>query len=172
MREGSREGTPVSLCAKDLMRRDVAVVESSATLGDLERSFSEAKVSGFPVLENGRVVGVISRADVVNQLAHDQNGASTFYAEIGTLDSGDVLATFDEIASRAGKTGEQMSIAELMTHAIVSVAPDDSLQQVARTIMEHRVHRVLVVDGGQLVGIVSSLDLVRLVAEARLQIAG
>lgn len=158
----------MSLCAKDLMHRNVAVVESSATLGELEQSFSEAKVSGFPVVENGRVVGVISRADVVNQLAHDHDGDSTFYAEIGSLDTGDVLATFGEIAARAGKRGEQMSVGELMTHTIVAVAPDDSLQQLARTLVEHRVHRALVVDGAQLVGIVSSLDLVRLVAEDRL----
>jgi hypothetical protein len=47
------------------------------------------------------VVGVISRAYVVNQLAHDHEGDSTFYAEI---DSGDVLATFDEMVARAGKS--------------------------------------------------------------------
>lgn len=56
-----------------------------------------------------------------------------------------------------------------MTPALVAVGPDDPLATVAKTLIEHRVRRVLVVDGGQLVGIVSSLDVARLIAEGDLR---
>ena len=45
---------------------------------------------------------------------------------------------------------------------------DASAGEVARRLREHRVHRVLVVDGGTLAGIVSTFDLVALVEKADL----
>jgi CBS domain-containing protein len=53
-----------------------------------------------------------------------------------------------------------------MTREVVSVAPDVELQSVVKTILEHRIHRVLVLDekadGGNLAGIITLFDLVRL----------
>ena len=51
--------------------------------------------------------------------------------------------------------------------SIITVSPADSLQEVARSLIEHRIHRLPVVDAGRLVGILTSLDLVRLFAECR-----
>jgi CBS domain-containing protein len=166
--EAAGEGGGVTRSAKDLMHRDVGVVEASASLGDLERSFAEAKVSGFPVVDRGRVVGVITRTDVIRRLAHDEEGPSTYYDDLGPLEPRDVVAGFDEVASRAG---DEPTVADLMTRSIIAVAPDDALSKVARTLVEQRVHRVIVVDGHQLVGIVGALDLARLVAEGELVLA-
>ena len=159
----------MSVCAKDLMQRDVAVVEESASLSALEGCFAEAKVSGFPVVQSGQVVGVISRADVLAALAHDESGArSTFYAELPEPGSDRVTTSFAEVAARAGKSAAELRVEDLMTRSVICVGPDDSLQTLAKTLHEHRVHRALVVDAGQLVGIVSSLDLVGLIAAGEL----
>ena len=52
-----------------------------------------------------------------------------------------------------------------MSHVPIAVDARQPLGEVARVLVEHRIHRVPVVEEGRLVGIVSSLDLVRVMAE-------
>ena len=71
--------------AQDLMQRNVGIIDASASLAELESAFVEAGVSGFPVTERGRVVGVISLVDVIRQLAskgRETTILSTFYSEL------------------------------------------------------------------------------------------
>ena len=56
-------------------------------------------------------------------------------------------------------------VEDAMIRDFVAVAPDAAVEKIARTLVDRGIHRVLVVEGGRLLGIVSSLDLVRLVAE-------
>jgi CBS domain-containing protein len=61
---------------------------------------------------------------------------------------------------------------DVMTKTLVTVAPDQPVAAVAKTLAARGIHRVLVVEGGRLCGVVSSLDVVRLVGEGRLVEAG
>ncbi|MDJ0788338.1 MAG: CBS domain-containing protein [Myxococcota bacterium] len=163
----------MDLLARDVMERNVAVVAAQATLLELEQAFEEAGVSGFPVVDGGRVVGVVSRADVLRQLggkSGDEPRLSTFYAELPSFGSGLADERFADAAARGGRPVEQLKVADLMTPSTVTVAPDATLLDVALALTEHRIHRVLVTDAGTLVGVVSSLDLVRLVAEEKLAV--
>jgi CBS domain-containing protein len=54
-----------------------------------------------------------------------------------------------------------------MIDDILSVVPDATLQEVAKVMLERPVHRVLVMEGGALLGLISSLDLLRLFAEGK-----
>jgi CBS domain-containing protein len=75
---------------------------------------------------------------------------------IGILTDRDValaLPNFSDLASRA--------VADIMTKGVITVAPGASLEEIEARFVEHRVHRLLVVDAaGQLLGIVSRTDLV------------
>jgi len=156
------------LTARDVMQHSVGVVEASASLADLEAAFVEAGVSGFPVVEGGRVVGVVSRSDVLHQLGRKGDEAprlSTFYADLGDYAAQGALETFADATARGGKPVEGLRAGDLMTPSVITVAPDASIVDVAGTLVDHAVHRVLVTDGGTLVGLVSSLDVVRTVAE-------
>lgn len=53
-----------------------------------------------------------------------------------------------------------------MSRHVLSVAPDAPLTEAARLMRQHRVHRLLVVDGETLCGIVSALDLLIAIEEA------
>jgi CBS domain-containing protein len=54
-----------------------------------------------------------------------------------------------------------LTVRELMTPAIFTVAEDDPISEVARTLVDGHIHRVLVTRGHEAVGIISSLDLLR-----------
>jgi CBS domain-containing protein len=167
----AREGRDMQLLARDVMQRNVGIIEAESSLAELERAFEEAEVSGFPVVHGGRVVGVVSRADVVRQLGGKSGETprlSTFYADLSSFEAEHVSESFADAATRGGQAADELRVSELMTESAVTVPPDASLEDVARVLVSHKIHRVLVTDDRTLVGIVSSLDLVRLLAEEKL----
>ena len=54
----------------------------------------------------------------------------------------------------------ELSVGDAMTYDVVHVAPEATLSEVAKALCENRVHRVLVMEGDRLEGIVSTMDLV------------
>ncbi len=161
----------MSVLARDVMQRNVGIIDAGSSLKELERAFDEAGVSGFPVVEGGRVVGVVSRTDVLHQLGGSAAGEprlSTFYADLGNFETARTGERFADAAARGGKPVGDLCVSDLMTPSVVTVSPEATLHDVSRTLVDHRIHRVLVTDDGMLLGVVSSLDLVRLVAEEKL----
>ncbi len=69
------------------------------------------------------------------------------------------VVTEYDVISKEGQT-----VAEIMTRGVISVTPDTDLEEVSRILVHERIKRLLVLDQGKLVGIVSRADLVRAVA--------
>jgi CBS domain-containing protein len=154
----------------DIMRRKVVAVRPELPVTDLEALLVRERVAGVPVVEAGRVVGVVSRSDVVRQLEVERaqlGAASAFY-----LEPWDVEQRGAEDAGRVphavAERFEHLHVRDVMIRDVIQVAPDATLRDAARRMAESRVHRVLVTEGGALVGILSALDLVRLLAEGAL----
>jgi CBS domain-containing protein len=152
---------------REIMVRDVSTVRPETSLPDLERAFQRERVSGFPVVgQDGQLVGIVSRTDVLRQLAAERSLGESL-VDTCRDDSDEDWA--DESSSAIGRiVGERMErqcVRDIMRTELVSAAPGDSVRHVAGLMLDHRVHRVPVVDEGRLVGLLSSMDLVRLVAE-------
>ncbi len=160
----------MSLRASDVMRRSLGIIDASASLADLERAFADAEVSGFPVVQHGRVVGVVSHTDVVRHLAAKEEPPrlSSFYADLDDFSSEDASEHLADLAARRGRTLDALRVSDVMTPSVVSVPPDAGIAEVAKILTEHAIHRVLVIDSDTLVGVISALDLARLVAEGTL----
>ena len=56
-------------------------------------------------------------------------------------------------------------IAEIMTRDVISTSGEDPIARVADLMRRRRIHRVLVIEDGKLLGLVSSLDIVGAVAD-------
>jgi CBS domain-containing protein len=69
-----------------------------------------------------------------------------------------VVTEYDVI----GKEGQ--TVRDIMTRGVISVTPDTDLEEASRILVHERIKRLLVLDQGRLVGIVSRADLVREVA--------
>jgi CBS domain-containing protein len=155
---------------KELMQTAVKVIGPEETLLELQRAFQEAGVSGFPVVDReGRLIGIVSRSDIGRQLGVEQSMAeyiSDYYREVRHFESnpGESLAGIGE---RLGRRLEELRVKDVMIGKVISVTPDTSLTELAQTLIRHHIHRLPVCDQGRLVGIVSTLDLVRLFAEQR-----
>lgn len=158
--------------ARDVMQSEVRTVAPNVSLADLERIFCDSGQSGFPVVgEDDRLVGVVSRTDVVRRLVVEQSYAeyeSSYYWETSDYVPQDAERSLDEIARQVGERLEAMKVEDVMSHSPITVTGATPLVDLARTLVERRIHRLPVVEDGRLVGILTSTDLVRLIADGRI----
>ena len=153
------------IVAADIMQAHVHTVAADLDLPELERQLIECRVSGFPVIDRQRLVGVVARSDIVRRLCVERTHAeqiSDWFIDIaGFHDAPAPAESLAGIAARVGRRLDQLKVRDVMS-ADVPVAT------LARTMVERHVHRLPVVRGERLVGIVTSLDVVALVASGRL----
>lgn len=148
------------------MQTGLRTVSPEVPLVELVRRLLEDGVTGYPVVADGRLAGIVSRSDVVRQLSVEHSVAeqvSDFYRSVGVDDSSD----FEAVARQVGSRLEELRVEDAMSHSVVSVEAGESLAEVARRLLERGIHRIPVVEDGRPVGVITSLDFVRLFAEAR-----
>jgi CBS domain-containing protein len=124
--------------AGDVMQKGVISVSPELSLADLEEFLTNEDIGGAPVLGSaGQVVGIVSKTDIVRALS-DENGRN--------------LSDFAD----AGLTVE-----DVMTQDVLTVKAEDDVQEVARQMIDLHIHRLLVCDGDEVVGIITTFDLLR-----------
>lgn len=139
---------------RDIMTRDVVSATRDMTIRDAMELLSERHVSGAPVVDCGKVVGVFSATDLLAFLA-DLNDTTP-------------SLTFRRRRSRTTPL-EDVTVDEVMTRKIQSLPPDCSVDEAAVLMGEKQIHRVLVMQGDVLLGIVSTFDVAKAVAEHRIR---
>lgn len=139
---------------KDIMTRDIVSAGPDMTIRDAMELLSERHVSGAPVLDGGKVVGIFSSSDLLALLA-DLNDMTP-------------SLTFRRRKSRTTPL-EDITVDEVMTRKVQSLPPDCSIEEAAEVMVKKQIHRVLVMDGDTLLGIVSTSDLVKAVAEHKMR---
>lgn len=153
------------LTARDVMRRDVITIDRATPLSEVERVLADQKISGAPVTdETGAIVGVISLRDLVERYVEDadarpRRSRGYFHLSSEALEDDDYELT--ELPEETEETAE-----DVMTAEVFSVSADAPLADVARTMVEKRIHRVLVQSGGHFAGIVGSFEVLEVLARA------
>jgi CBS domain-containing protein len=155
--------------ASDLMSTDLVCLGVSTPIREAVETLEEYKISGAPVLnEAEELVGVLSASDIVKtehlEDSRIASGAreSHYYAVDPLEDSGD----FDDAAavfSRDEYSDEVLgreTVGDWMTDKVISVPPDATLRDVCRLMARERIHRVFVVEGRRLRGVISTFDIV------------
>jgi len=153
----------MALSAADIMQTQVVTVAPTDPLLSVQRLFFEEEIHGAPVVdETSRVRGMITSMDLIRAATEesDSSGGVDFtdaFEELG----GPWDAASEEFQGRLGEA----VVADAMTESVVSVDPGTSIPEVASILRENGIHRVLVVKGDNLLGIISSFDLIRLLEE-------
>lgn len=151
----------------DVMTREVLTVHPDMTLTELDEHLVEAQVSGAPVVEDGRVVGIISQTDVIRVLFGEQREAqkvSAFYGSPFPIP----IPALEHLAQDTRRIADHMTklrVRDIASPAPGRVAPDTPVDEVARIMSRDGFHRILVAEGEKIVGIVSAMDIVRFVGE-------
>jgi CBS domain-containing protein len=141
------------------MTSQVVSVESDSTVSAVADLLVKHGISAVPVVDNGRLVGIVSEGDLVRR------------AEIGTEPHRRSwwLNIFSDNASLASEYTKSHSvrIADVMTQTVATVAETTPLSEIADLLEKKRIKRVPVVRLGEVVGIVSRANLVRALATAK-----
>ena len=126
--------------ARDIMSTDTTCVGENETLVDAARKLAELDVGALPICgEDDRLKGMLTDRDiVVRALAQGKDPAST----------------------RAGELG-------LGAAQTVTIGADDSIDEALRTMIDHKVRRLPVIDDRRLVGIISQADIATNVDEEK-----
>jgi CBS domain-containing protein len=165
-----------------IMQRDVVSVDPQLTLRELLEVFAETEVSGAPVVTGGKVVGVISTTDILDfrgeaPEVHIRPGAapdeSTPARRGGFLDrpgTGEIDALEWIRAARRDDWSllDEYTVSDVMTPQVMSQPSHTTVKDAASYMLEAGIRRVLVIDDGELRGIVTTTDIVRAVAEGAL----
>lgn len=139
----------------DVMTRDVLTVSSQASVREAARLMIDGGFSGVPVVDDGRLVGILSEADY---LAKD--GSQSWISR----------ALFGEELS---PLAEVEFVSEMMSSPVVTVAETASVQEAARIMTRKGLKRLAVLNSdNEVVGIVTRADLIRAYVRPDAEIAG
>ncbi len=126
---------------RELMQGDVITVHLDMSINDAVVTLTDAHISALPVVDGGgRMVGVVSSTDILT-------------SEAEANDAVEREALF-----------EQMMVRDIMTQRPLTVSPDAEVREAAQQMLYADVHRLFVTSGDQVVGVISTTDIVRAVA--------
>ncbi len=143
----------------DIMTRNVLVVGPQTPVTEIARIMWAHGVSGLPVVEGGRVVGIVTELDLLVRNAHLH--MPTYLRVLDVMIPLGNPRQWDEQMRRALGT----VAADIMSHPMITTTSDTDLADAATVMLDRRVNPLPVVDGGRLVGIISRSDFVRLLAQ-------
>jgi CBS domain-containing protein len=115
----------------DYMTRDVTVASPTDTVQKIYTMIMESGFSAFPVVKKKRIVGLISRRDLIR-----------------------TRRVQSVIAHHAHTT-----IEEVMSKDVVTIGPDETISSAAELLVKHDVSRLPVIDGDRIIGIVDRHDI-------------
>lgn len=179
---------------RELMASDPVTVEPEETLRKAADLLTASGVSGAPVTANGRVVGVVTLTDITQFEADDpgvptyrpenlddeeigveepdasdddEQTFSSYFAEMWP-DAGADVVTRMETETPEWNTLDEHFVSEVMSQALLAVEPDSDVREAAKMMEKNSVHRLLVMESGSLLGIITAWDIVRAVARGEI----
>lgn len=144
---------------KDVMSNDVVYVDIADTVQEALSLMVENRVAALPVVNGkGHCVGLLSTSDLVD-IARDVNADLLHLDELTSL-SGRWLV--DKLGQEFGDA----RLGDLMSVDVETIGPETPVSEAAREMLRHQVHRLPVVDQqGKLLGIISTMDILAVLAE-------
>lgn len=141
--------------ARDIMRTEVFALSPDTPIQEIARAFRTRNISGAPVLEKGHLIGIVTEVDLIARHArpHVPRYLPLLDAQIPIGGQREYRELVRRILASTAR--------DIMTVPVITVAADDELEDVATVMVEQRANPLPVMEGENLVGILSHTDLVR-----------
>ena len=129
---------------RDWMTRDPLTIDPGLAVSGAYRLMKESGIRRLPVVEGGRLLGIVTLGDLRAAVASPEANLNIF-----------------EMAFHM----ERFTVMQIMTREVVTVTPDSSIEVACELMLKHRIGGLPVVADGRLVGILTESDIFRLVAQ-------
>lgn len=158
---------PKKITVAKIMTSDVVTLQADATLKEALETLADYGISGAPVVDVvGECVGVFTLADLAWRDFEAQEGETPIV--LGWYNRGTTAERLRPLPEeREQGEYEREVVGDWMTRDVKAVAPDATVEEAAQVMADQEIHRVVVLDEKRIRGIVSSLDIVKLVAGTR-----
>jgi CBS domain-containing protein len=155
------------LMARDVMTRRVLSVRPDWPVEQLADFLVQNSISGAPVTsDSGELIGVVSLTDVAraNVLSEEDLGDAARHEYYSHLLDEPYSKRDLEFTSAAEHS--QIRVQEIMTPVVLDVGEETPVRDVARKMVESRVHRLFVTNRKHVRGVITALDLMRVISDS------
>ena len=121
--------------AREIMKSPIITAPASASVEEIAKIMRKNRIGGVVIEKEGEMVGMITRKDIV----------------------------FKVVAE--GKKANEIKAEEIMSSPLITVDSDAPLTDIAKIMAKHDIRRVVVVENGRPVGVVSDKDVLRVAPE-------
>lgn len=144
------------LRVEEIMHTDWPILGPESTIEETIKLFAEARISGAPVVSDGRLLGIITEGDLIFQ---DAEIKSPGFLDIlgGIVPLGDTEEYRREALKSAGVT-----VDEVMTTDLTTITPEATLVEAATVMAEERRKILPVVGGERFAGVITRMDILTL----------
>jgi CBS domain-containing protein len=119
----------------ELMNKNVVTCHPSETLTVIVNKFELFNIAGMPVVEKGRLAGIVCQSDILRKLKDEK------------------------------RTLQELTVKDVMVEDVITVPPTESVFRVAKIMVEKQINRIPIVENDAVVGIVTRGDIIKAVAE-------
>ena len=152
---------------KDVMNKEVIVCAPDDTLGHLADLFKKNHISGIPVVDKGKIVGLVSETDLIKlfktpEYSNDLWLPSPF--EIIEIPIRNLVKL--EETKKFFENMKLRPVKDIMTKTVHSISSDEELEDASTMMVKYDVNRLPVIEKGKLVGIVARSDIIRGLSES------
>jgi CBS domain-containing protein len=133
-----------ALTVRDFMTTHPQVLGRNETLDLADDVMTMGRIRHLPIVENGKLIGIISQRDMFRSAA---------------------VAALGFVGDTQKALIKTIRIKEIMTPNVVTIAPDASVKDAARIMLEKKIGCLPVVEDDKLIGIITETDILRYVVE-------
>ena len=130
---------------RDIMTKNPSTIDSESLILDASRIMKEKKIRRLPVVEEGKLVGIVTQKDIDEATPAPTTSTSAY--------------EFHYFLSK-------MKVKEVMKKDPVTLSPDTPFEEALRIGKQNKISSFLVVENGMLVGITTESDIVRFLTRA------
>ena len=119
------------MLVKEVMNTRVKTVRPEDIVKDTVKIMDESRIGSLVVVSgSGVVVGIVTERDIIEGIV------------------------------AKGRSADDVKVEEIMTKNIITISPDNSLEEAADLMTKHKIKKLPVVMEGQLIGIITATDLI------------
>jgi CBS domain-containing protein len=143
------------LKAKDIMTTTCITLTPDTDIATAAKTLLDNKINGAPVIDDGKVVGVLCQADLVAQ-----QKKITLPSFFTLLDGVFPLSSHDDLEREITKISA-LKVAEAMTPTPTFITPETGIDDIATMMANEKLYTLPVLDGDTLVGVVGKEDVLK-----------